>query len=190
MFLNKQENTNLRKNTGQLNWASSQTRPDLSYDAFFMSTILNKSKYRHLKQMKKVIEKAKDEKYSLTFRRLGDWSSLKVHLYADAALGNTEENSETKSVMGYLILLTNTDNEFNPVHWKTKVIERVAEDIKSAETLALESAVDDALYISKMLTEIYTDKVDHQSLPLVIKEDSKSLIESLYSTKKVRRKTM
>ena len=184
MFLNREENRTLRRNTGQLNWASSQTRPDISYDAFFMSSILNKSRYRHFKQMKKLTEKVKDEQLSLKFQRLGEWHSLKVHVYADASLGNTEENGETKSVMGYLIMLTNSENIFNPIHWKTKIIERVAEDIKSAETLSLESAVDDAIYISSMLTEIYTGRIDKPCLPLIIKEDSKSLIESLYSTKK------
>ena len=42
-----------------------------------------------------------------------------------------------------------------------------------------------------MIAEVYTG--DHKSkfqIPLVIYEDSKSLIDSLYSTRKVKRKTM
>ena len=70
----------------------------------------------------------------------------------------------------------------------------MAEDIKSAETLALESAVDDAIHLADMISEIYngTPKKDDEDfrIPLTINEDSKSLVESLHSTKKVKRKTM
>ena len=47
--LNKEENRLLKKSVGQLNWASTQTRPDLSYDAFSLSTNLNKAKIKHSK---------------------------------------------------------------------------------------------------------------------------------------------
>ena len=50
-------------------------------------------------------------------------------MYADASLGNAEENEDTKPVMGYIIFLTNANNIFSPIHWKTKVIEQVAEEI-------------------------------------------------------------
>ena len=45
-----------------------------------------------------------------------------------------------------------------------------------------------------MISEVYKgknpEKQDDDKIPLVINEDSKSLVESLYSTKKVKRKTM
>ena len=115
---------------------------------------------------------------------------MKLQVYADAAYGNVEQDSETKSVMGHIVFLSNEKDEINPIHWKTKVIERVAEDTKTAETLALETAVDDAVYLSNMIAEVYLGKVGEPGLPLIIKEDSKSLIESVYSTRKVRKKTM
>ena len=93
--------------------------------------------------------------------------------------------------MGLFIGLCNRHLDLNPLHWKSKVIEKVAEDIKTAETLALEAAIDDAIYLSDMMTEIYTGNPRNTfSLPLVLNEDSVSLIQSLYSTKKVKRKTM
>ena len=61
---------------------------------------------------------------------------------------------------------------------------------KTAETLALENAVDDALYISSMITEIYSGESRKSDIPLVVHTDSKSLLESIYSTRKVKRKTM
>ena len=36
-LLNKHENSQIRRTTGQLNWLSFQTRPDLSFDALSLS---------------------------------------------------------------------------------------------------------------------------------------------------------
>ena len=134
--------------------------------------------------------KAKEEKVNLKFQQLGSWKNLKLNVFADASLANVEHDNESRSVMGYFITLSNEENEFNPIHWKSKVIEKVAEDTKTAETLALENAVDDALYISSMITEIYSGENRRQDIPLVVHTDSKSLLESIYSTRKVKRKTM
>ena len=92
---------------------------------------------------------------------------MKIQVYADASLGSLEKDSETKSVMGYIILLSNPNNEVNTIHWKSKTIERVAQDTKSAETLALESAVDDAQYLSNMLSEIYNGSTETSKFHLL-----------------------
>ena len=116
---------------------------------------------------------------------------LHVEVFADASLGNVETQNEAKSVMGMFIALRGKDHSICPLHWKAKVIDKVAQDIKSAETLALESAVDDAIHLADMISEVYTgDSKPSVQIPLVINDDSKSLIESLYSTRKVKRKTM
>ena len=46
--------------------------------------------------------------------------------------------------------------------------------------------------MSKLICEIYTGDTNSQSnrIPIVINEDSKSLVQSLSSTKKVKRKTV
>ena len=67
----------------------------------------------------------------------------------------------------------------------------MAEDIKTAETLALEIAIDDSIHLANLIAEIYTgDAYPKVNIPLIVNEDSASLIDSLYSTKKVKRKTM
>ena len=188
--LNKYENTKVRKTTGQLNWLSSQTRPDLSFDALKLSMNLNYAKNKDAKTSKKVVMKAKQEKVAITFSHVGELKDLKLEVFADASFTSAEEQNN-KSVMGLIILLRGKENTVNPLHWKSKVIDKVAEDIKSAETLALETAVDDARHLADMITEITsTTNSEEDKIPLIINEDSKSLVESLYSTKKVKRKTM
>ena len=51
--------------------------------------------------------------------------------------------------------------------------------------------MDDSIHLADMIVEIYTGSpLSNIQIPLIVNEDSKSLIESLYSTKKVKRKTM
>ena len=134
--------------------------------------------------------KAKQVNVSIKYSHIRDIEDLHLEVYADASLGNAEKDLETKSVMGMMILLKGKGVKVNPLNWKSKVIEKVAEDVKSAETLAMESAVDDAIHLADMISEIYKGEENKFEIPLVNNEDSKSLKESLYSTKKVRRKTM
>ena len=119
------------------------------------------------------------------------WKKLHLEVFADAALGNAEKDLGTKSVMGYFIALSNSNMKISPLHWKSKVIEKVAEDVKTAETLALETAVDDSIHLADLIAEIYSGEEESETkIPLKVNGDSASLIESLYSTKKVKRKTM
>ena len=155
-----------------------------------MSTTLNNAKYSEAKYSTKVLLKLKCEDVKLQFSQLGYWKDLHLELYVDAVLGNVEKDDKVKSMMGYFIALCDKDGNFSPIHWKSKVIDRVAQDAKTAETLALEAALDDAIFITKTISEIYTGNPDENNIPIVVNDDSKSLIESLLSTKKVKRKTM
>ena len=188
--LNKDENRMLRKSQGQLSWLATQTRPDLSFDSFNLSTVLNRATLRDGKLANKIIKKAKQEQIELKFSTLGNIEDLHLEIFADASLGNVESGLHTKSGMGYFICLANKNLDISPLHWKSCVIDKVAEDIKTAETLALEKALDDAIHISNLITEMYTGDATMNTLPIVANEDSNSLLESLYSTKKVKRKTM
>ena len=189
-ILNMDENKTLRSVQGQLSWLSTQTRPDLSFDAFQLTTVLNRSTIKDAKHGNKVVRKMKDKEVELKFKHLGNIKDLHIEVFADASLGNIEEGIQTKSAMGYFICLSNPDLEISPLHWKSAVIDKVAEDIKTAETLALEKAIDDTIHFSNLLSEVYTGQSTMNSIPIVANTDSKSLLESIYSTKKVKRKTM
>ena len=60
---------------------------------------------------------------------------------------------------------------------------KVTEDVKTAETLALEKALDDSIHMSNLITEVYIGEASKKNLPIVANE-------SIYSKKKVKRKTM
>ena len=121
----------------------------MSFDAYYLSTCLNKSSYGDAKYSVKVLQKCKNEEIQLKFSHLGPWKNLHLELYVDASLGNIDDKGMTNSMIGLFLVLCNDIVDFNPIHWKSKVIDKVCPDFKTAETMALEIALDDAIYISK-----------------------------------------
>ena len=77
---------------------------------------------------------------------------LHIEIFSGASLGNVESGMHTKSAMGYFICLANRNLDISPLHWKSCVIEKVAEDIKTTETLALEKALNDAIHFSNLVS--------------------------------------
>ena len=150
-YLPQDENRMLRQTQGQLSWLSSQTRPDISFDSFYLSTVLNKASFRDAKLSKKILKRVKKDEVKMTFEHLGEMEDLHIEVFSDASLGNVENGMHTKSAMGYFICLANRNLQISPLHWKSCVIEKVAEDIKTAETLALEKALDDAIHFSNLV---------------------------------------
>ena len=107
-----------RQSVGQLNWAATQSRPDLAFDAFSLSTVFNKTKISDTKYASNVIKKAKKNDLTLKFQQLGKIDDLHIELFVDASLGNVEDDGYSKSMMGYFIIISNNRGKFNPLHWK------------------------------------------------------------------------
>ena len=77
-FLNRDENKTLRSLQGQLSWLCTQTRPDLSFDSFQLSTVLNRSTFQDAKHGNKVVKKMKDKEIGLKFKHLGNINDLHI----------------------------------------------------------------------------------------------------------------
>ena len=128
--------------------------------------------------------KAKEEKVAVKYSHIGKLEDFTVEVFANASLGNIESKNETKSVMGMFIALRGKGNKISPLHWKAKVINKVAQDIKSAETISLENAVDDSIHLSDMIVKIYTGSpLSNIQIPWIVNEDLRLFIENFYSTK-------
>ena len=65
------------------------------------------------------------------------------------------------------------------------MISRVCRSAKTAETIALEDALDMAIGLGRQIVQIQTGLVQDTPIPIRAYTDSKSLIESLKSTKQV-----
>ena len=108
--------------------------------------------------------------------------------FTDASYRNVENG--TKSIGGRFIALVNEKNESSPLAWKSKTIQQVCKSVKTAETRSLEIGMEDSIYLAKAIHEIYTGKPNSDQIPVELKIDSKTLIDSIASTKQVDEKTI
>ena len=98
---------------------------------------------------------------------------------------------KTKSVSGRVIFLSNKDEtKVSPLHWKSKTIVQACTSSKAAETRAAYMACDDTIGLARALMEIYTGKKGEKQVETTLKSDSKSLQDTLFSTKQIEEKML
>ena len=83
--------------------------------------------------------------------------------------------------------MCNDEGKCAPLIWKSKTIQQVCKSVKSAETRSLEKGMEDGIYLARTIQEIYGL---HKIIPVVVNTDSKTLYDSLTSTKRVEEKTI
>ena len=105
---------------------------------------------------------------------LGDDSSLKLVVYADAAYGNLPDGG---SQCGYFIFLVGQNRKCSLLSWQSKEIQRIVSSSLAAETLSHSSAVDTAVFLNKMFSEIYF--AGQKDLPIEVITDNQSLYDAL-----------
>ena len=187
--LTKDEYKKFRGAVGKLNWLQEATRPDLSFDNLNMSMKTKNATVADVNKLNKVIKKAKEgaEESAIRYKHIDSFENLKIFGYADASYKTMDD--KVRSVEGRVIFLTNGERA-SPLLWKSKKIARVCDSTKTAETLAMDKTCDDAIYLSRMIREIYTGQKSLKGIPVEMFTDSKPLFESLNSTKQVDRKTV
>ena len=190
--LSKQEIKLVRGKIGELLWVSLMTRPDIAFDVNILSSEVARGTVATAKAVNKIVKKAKSSRSILKFTRLGDLCDLSVKVYADASYGN--QNDKIRSTAGRVILIENNrTGKVSLASWKTKKIARVCRSVKSAETRALEEAVDDGINIARLISEVYAGEVnlkEPEQIPVFAFTDSKSLWESLHNTRQCEEKLL
>ena len=185
--LDRHEYKSFRGITGKLNWLQEITRPDLSFDSLQMSMKTRNATVSDVKKLNKIVRKAKESESIVRFTRIDDFKNLKIVGLADASYRSQDE--KVRSVEGRVIMLTN-GIRVAPLCWKSKKIPEVCDSTKTAETRACNKATDDAIFIARLIQEIYSGKKSMKQIPVIMYSDSEPLIESIYSTRQVDRKTI
>ena len=161
--LSKLEIKSVRGKIGELLWISLMTRPDISFDVNVLSSEVASGTIATAKAVNRVVKKAKSCNNVLRFSRLGNLSEISVKVYADTSYGN--QLDKIRSTAGRVVLIENKKTgNVSVASWKTKKIGRVCRSVRSAETRALEEAIDDAVNIARLVDEIYTGKLTLRSL--------------------------
>ena len=173
--LSKEKFAQYRALTGQLNWAAENTRPDIAFDTRELATKNKDASYQ-------------ENDVTLKYAKLGKIDKLKIVAYTDSSYRNAE--NKEKSVGGRFIGLVNANGVCAPLAWKSKTIQQVCKSVKTAETRSLERGMEDSIYLVRIIKEIYSGKVSKAQLPVIINIDSKTLLDSLNSSKQIDEKTV
>ena len=127
----------------------------------------------------------------LTYKPLSNsWKNLSILTFTDSSYRNDEDS--TKSVGGRITFLTAGGSRCSPLAWKSKTIQQVCKSVKTAETRSLDSGIEDSIYLTRTVQEIYTGKSGKNcgQIDILLKIDNKTLIDTLKSTKQIQEKTV
>jgi len=160
------------------------TRPDISFKINMLSRLTpGENQKDKVKQARELIAEVKKTKVEIKYGTLGSLDSLYLEVHADAAFGNVED--KTRSTEGAVIILRGSEGTGSPIYWRSKVIARVCKSAKSAETCALEDAIDSAINIGRQVHQLRTGRIEDKSCRIIAMTDSKGLVDSLNTTKQV-----
>lgn len=180
--LSKTELTSYRSAVGSLNWVVQTTRPDVAFDMLVLSMKFQSGTVEDVLSLNKVIKKIKLKEGIIRYPCIGDPKDWKVFLFSDASFANLPDG--VNSAMAYIVFLVGAG--VCALNWKANKIVRVVKSTLAAETLALAEGLDDALYIKKMIRDLFPNI----KLPVYAKVDNKDLVEAIYSTKMVKDKRL
>ena len=172
--LSESEKFNFRSIVGQLNWLSGVTRPDLAFDVCQLSAIAKQSTVADAKVLNKAVKKARSERVTITYPKL-NLEKLKIQCYSDASYANLPNAG---SQAGSLVLLSD-GTRCAPLQWSSNKLSRVTRSTLAAETLALVSCCDSAIYLKKLVEAALG--CPEGSTPIECIVDNKSLHESIHS---------
>ena len=179
--LNVKGKRDLKVLAGQLNWISSQTRPDLVFDACEVNTSTKDATYEDLKKANKAIRKAKQDDVCLHFPDLGDISKAQIISFSDASFGNLKD---TGSQGGIITFLLGQNGHFAPLTRHSKKITRMVKSTLGAETLALLEGAESSFMTKSFISEIY-QLPSAESIQIICVTDNQSLHGAAYSTKTI-----
>ena len=174
----------LRSLSGQLNWAASVSRPDVSYQACQISTVVNNATMRDIHNANKAVRYLINNPVNILVPCFSSLEDLYLEIYADAALGNLPDGA---SQGGYVILVTDGFRHV-PVSWSSHKLKRVARSTLTAETLAMVDAIDDGIHFATKLAEAVS--ISQKPLKIVCFTDSHSLCDAAHTSNIVGEKRL
>ena len=174
-----------RKMTGKLSWLANSTCPDLSNTALAMSKRNKSAKIKDLRDISRVLKKAKERSSKLKFLRIGPKEDLII-----LGIGDTSFKSDDKAVGEVLLFLSNLSmTRAVPIYWKPKTISRVCYSLKDAETINIVKMMEDAVFAARQV-EILTFGDYRKRIKVRLFTDSKATLELIALSKQIERKTL
>ena len=110
-----------------------------------MSKKNNSAKIKDLRDISRVVSKAKERPSKIRYSKIAPKEKLMV-----VGTGHVSFKSDDKVIGGVLLFLTNEEmTRAAPIYWKSKTIARVCYSSKDADTINISKMMDDAIYATK-----------------------------------------
>ena len=183
-MLTEEETKQYRGIVGQLNWISTQTRPDISFDVCELSSVFDKAKVDDVLRANKVVKNAQSRAVAIKFPKLSK-KQLSVECYSDASFGNLTNGG---SQGGYIIFISDYEGTRCPIAWQSRRVRRVVKSTIAAETLALLDAAEAGIYYSVLLAQVMG--IPERDIPVRCFVDNRSIAEAVHSTTAVEDKLL
>jgi hypothetical protein len=183
--LTKDEKSKLRSLSGQMLWVTTQSRPDLAYEACRMSNAGKSPTVKLIIEANKAVKHLKTTAYDvrLAFPRLGDPADFSLSAFSDASHNSLPGNAS----QGAFIIFVCGNGKVAPLIWQSRKLRRVTKSPLAAETLVLGEAADAGRLMCALLKEVYR----LSDLPkLVCHTDSRSLFDAAVTSNTVEDKSM
>ena len=182
--LSSTEITCLKQLSGQLNWVTTQSRPDLAFENCMIGNSINKASVRDVFNANRALRRLRDHDLSLFFPRL-NLQACSLVGFCDASFANLPDSG---SQGAFLIFLVDSNGLYCLIAWQSRRIRRVVHSTIAAECLSAVEVSETCTFLSKIIQELLS-KVP-QKIPIHILSDNKSLIDHLHSSTSVENKRL
>ena len=174
----------LKQFCGQLNWLSSQGRPDISFESCYISNSLKSGNNVIFKAANKVVRKIRNQNVLLHFHQDFDFSTCYVGTFCDASFANLLNSG---SQGGFISLLFDHQGLYVPITWQSRKIRRVVKSTIGAECLAAVEAAEMTLYLATLIKDIFKSSGDIKTFVFC---DNKNLVNAVHSSTNIEDKRL
>ncbi|KHJ33690.1 hypothetical protein EV44_g3111 [Erysiphe necator] len=162
-------------------YIASICQPEASFDLSFAAQVVNPKEDDAKALNKRIQWQIENPKRGLKFVKL-ELNSLRIITFTDASFAN---NADMTSQIGYVIVLADSKNNANIIHWSSIKCKRVTRSVLASELYAMALGFDISAAIKATLSKIL-----QKSIPLIICTDSKSLFDCLVKLGTTREKRL
>ena len=175
--LTTEEKSQLRQISSQLNWITTQSRPDLSYDNCVVANSIKSAQVKDAIKTNKTIRKAKQNEVSIILSANFDLETCKIIGYSDSSFGNLPDGG---SQGAFILFLVDNHGLASLLSWQSRRIRRIANSSLSAECIAAVECMEMCIYIQKLICDLLYRNT--RNIPIHILTDNKSLVDAAHST--------
>ena len=174
-FSSEQTKT-LKQFCGQINWLTSQGRPDIAFNSCYIANSLKTGNSNVFHFANKTIRKIQQQEVNLNFPSAIDFQTCKVVSFCDASHANLPNAG---SQGGFVSFIVDQNGLYCPITWQSRKLRRVVKSTIAAECLAAVEACEMSTYLAFVLKEILRPT---RCIETVVYCDNKNLVNAVHST--------